>query len=290
MLATVSLTALVGASVAHADPSVTVPGDIVAEATGPSGADVTYQASAQDGDTPLAISCTNPDGSTSDGVGTINPTVHFPLGETTVTCSTAGAQGSFKVTVQDTTPPTVTPPAPVTAEATGPGGAAVSYGAASASDLVDGSVAASCAPASGSTFPLGSTTVTCTATDSHGNTGSATTTVLVHDTTPPTVHAPKSITVVAPAGTNVLDSSNPEIAAFLAGATATDLVDPSPTITVTGTRLFPVGSTSTITFTATDDSGNSASATSTVTVAFALTLFPEASVAVKVTFRGKPTG
>ena len=269
ILATVSVAALAGASVARADPTVTVPGDIVAEATGPSGADVTYSASAQDGDTPLPISCTNPDGSTSDGTGTINPTVAFPLGGTTVTCSTTGAQGSFTVTVQDTTPPSVTPPAPVTAEATGPSGAAVNYGLASANDLVDGSVAVSCSPISGSTFPLGSNTVTCTATDSHGNTGSATTTVLVQDTTPPTVHAPRSITVVAPAGTNVLDSSNPEIAAFLAGATASDLVDPSPTITVSGPRLFPVGSTSNETFTATDHSGNSASATSTITVAAA---------------------
>src|SRR5437867_1069387 len=84
------------------------------------------------------------------------------------------------------------------AEATGPSGAVVSYGAASASDLVDGAVAATCAPTSGSTFPLGSTTVTCTATDSAGNAGTATTTVLVHDTTPPVVKPPKSITVVAP--------------------------------------------------------------------------------------------
>jgi hypothetical protein len=265
-LAAASLAALAGASVARADPTVTVPADIAAEATGPTGADVTYQASAQDGDTPLAISCTNPDGSTSDGVGTINPTIHFPLGETTVTCSTTGAQASFKVTVQDTTPPTVTPPAPVTAEATGPGGATVSYGAASASDLVDGSVAASCTPTSGSTFPLGSTTVTCTATDSHGNTGSATTTVLVHDTTPPVVKPPKSITVVAPEGTNSLGPSDPLIAPFLAGATATDLVDPNPTINVSAPTSFPVGTTRTVTFTATDHSGNSASATATVTV------------------------
>jgi hypothetical protein len=35
----------------------------------------------------------------------------------------------------------------------------------SATDLVDGSVAVSCNPASGSTFPLGTTTITCTAED-----------------------------------------------------------------------------------------------------------------------------
>jgi hypothetical protein len=36
-----------------------------------------------------------------------------------------------------------------------------------------------CTPASGSTFPLGATTVTCSATDTAGNTGSSTFTVTV---------------------------------------------------------------------------------------------------------------
>src|SRR5436853_5496476 len=232
-----ALAGLAGASVARADVVVTVPGDIVAEAQGPAGAQVTYEASAKEDEsgTDLPTSCTNPDGSTSDGVGTIQPTVVFPLGATTVTCSTpSGESASFTVTVQDTTPPAVTPPAPVTAEATGPSGAVVSYGAASASDLVDGSVAATCAPASGSIFPLGSTTVTCSATDSAGNSGSATTTVLVQDTTPPVVRPPADITVSAPESVGSLGPTDPTIAAFLNGATATDTVDPHSTITVSG--------------------------------------------------------
>ena len=51
--------------------------------------------------------------------------------------------------------------------------------AASATDLVDGSVPVGCSPRSGSVFPAGTTTVTCTATDAHGNstTGSFTVTV-----------------------------------------------------------------------------------------------------------------
>jgi hypothetical protein len=263
-----ALAMLAGASVARADVVVTVPADIVAEAQGPTGAQVTYQASAREDEsgTDKPISCTNPGGSTSDGVGTIQPTVLFPLGATTVTCSTTGESASFTVTVQDTTPPTVTPPPPVTAEATGPGGAVASYGAASASDLVDGSVTPTCAPASGSTFPLGSTTVTCSAADSAGNTGSATTTVLVHDTTPPVVTPPRDITVVAPAGVSSLPPSDPSIAAFLAGATATDTVDPHPVVTASGPTSYPVGFPRRVTFTATDQSGNSASAAATVTV------------------------
>src|SRR5262249_25663554 len=50
-------------------------------------------------------------------------------------------------------------------------GAIVSY-TASASDKVDGAMTPKCAPASGSLFGLGTTTVTCSATDAHNNTSS----------------------------------------------------------------------------------------------------------------------
>src|SRR5207244_1373588 len=75
-------------------------------------------------------------------------------------------------------------------------GAAFSY-SASATDVLDGSVATSCTPASGSTFPFGVTTVTCSATDGHGNTGSASFRVIVVDTTPPVVTPPAALTVAA---------------------------------------------------------------------------------------------
>ena len=66
-----------------------------------------------------------------------------------------------------------------TAVATSAGGAVVAYTAPTATDIVDGSVAASCDKASGSVFPLGSTTVTCTAKDAAGNIGTETFTVTV---------------------------------------------------------------------------------------------------------------
>ena len=47
---------------------------------------------------------------------------------------------------------------------------------------------------SGATFPLGTTTVTCTATDAHGNTATGSLTVTVHDTTPP---APRSNAILS---------------------------------------------------------------------------------------------
>ena len=56
--------------------------------------------------------------------------------------------------------------ADVTVNATGPSGAAVTYAAPPVTDADDSSApAAACTPASGTTFPIGTTTVTCTATD-----------------------------------------------------------------------------------------------------------------------------
>jgi hypothetical protein len=76
------------------------------------------------------------------------------------------------VSVVDTTRPVVTTSGDVTVSATSPAGGPASF-TATAADAVDGSLTAACAPASGTVFPIGSTTVTCTATDAHHNTGSA---------------------------------------------------------------------------------------------------------------------
>ena len=82
------------------------------------------------------------------------------------------------VDTTDTTLPVVTVPADIVTDATGPVGAHVTY-AASASDAVDPSPTLVCAPASGGTFPIGTTTVTCTATDAAGNSASGSFTVHV---------------------------------------------------------------------------------------------------------------
>ena len=85
----------------------------------------------------------------------------------------------------DTTPPVLTVPTNTVVEATGPTGAVWTFvPTPSALDGVDGPLPATCSPASGSTFPIGSTTVTCTATDAAGNTGSASFTVTVENTAP----------------------------------------------------------------------------------------------------------
>ena len=59
-----------------------------------------------------------------------------------------------------------------------PGGAVVTW-AATFADATSGVATKACTPASGSTFPVGPTTVTCSATDKAGNSGSGSFTVTV---------------------------------------------------------------------------------------------------------------
>jgi hypothetical protein len=76
------------------------------------------------------------------------------------------------------TPPTLTTPGPISVVASGPSGAVVTYGV-TASDYAGTSIEPSCAPSSGTTFPIGLTTVSCTAVDSRGVSASATFDVIV---------------------------------------------------------------------------------------------------------------
>ena len=81
-------------------------------------------------------------------------------------------------TPSDTTAPVLTVPGAMSVAATSASGAVVAY-SVTASDPDDAAGPVACTPASGSTFPIGTTTVNCSSTDSHGNTGSASFTVTV---------------------------------------------------------------------------------------------------------------
>ncbi|HEY6334050.1 MAG TPA: HYR domain-containing protein [Blastocatellia bacterium] len=107
----------------------------------------------------------------------------FPVGTTTVTCTANGGSSSFTVTVKDTQPPDITCPANITANTPNPnaGGVVVDYPTPTATDNCPG-VTVVCTPPSGSTFDVGTTTVTCTATDHAGNTSTCTFTVTVFNT------------------------------------------------------------------------------------------------------------
>jgi outer membrane protein assembly factor BamB len=73
---------------------------------------------------------------------------------------------------RDETPPVLSVPTDLTVEATGPAGATVVF-SATATDDSDPNPVVTCTPPSGSIFPIGTTTVTCTATDASGNSATA---------------------------------------------------------------------------------------------------------------------
>lgn len=83
-----------------------------------------------------------------------------------------GFQTAATALCYDNFPPIVTVPSNIVVKATSAAGAVVTYDA-SATDTIDGPLTPTCAPVSGSTFAPGATTVTCTATDASGKTGSA---------------------------------------------------------------------------------------------------------------------
>lgn len=114
----------------------------------------------------------------------------FPLGSTVVTFSATDnsdntGTGTATVTVIDTTAPVLTAPAAIELESDDASGIAATdsaivafLGAATVSDLVDGANPA-VSDDSPAVFPVGTTVVTFSATDSSGNTGTAQSTVSV---------------------------------------------------------------------------------------------------------------
>jgi hypothetical protein len=181
------------------------------------------------------------------------------LGDTTVTCSakdTAGNEankGSFKVTVKDTTAPTISGmPSDITQEATNKYGARVSYSSPTATDSVEGDASVSCDPASGSTFGLGDTTVKCIATDKANNTATGSFNVKVQDTTKPAISGlPSSELITAKAtGASGARVTYPSII-------ATDKVDGSVDVSCdpASGSTFPMGTTG-VSCSAKDKAGN----------------------------------
>jgi uncharacterized repeat protein (TIGR03803 family) len=78
----------------------------------------------------------------------------------------------FKLTGADTEPPVLSVPGSITVNATSPAGAVVIF-SVTATDNIDPNPLVACSFASGSTFPIGTTHVTCTATDASGNAASS---------------------------------------------------------------------------------------------------------------------
>lgn len=219
-------------------------------------------------DATLGTATTSPSGATisRSGVPLDN---FFPVGTTTITYTATDAQGNTAVASQivsvvDNTPPTITAPPAVTGY-TGPSATTCEttvndLGTATTSDNCPG-VAVSRVPA-GNLFPVGTTAVTYTATDAHGNTATATQTVTVIDNTPPTITAPAA--VIAYTGPSATTCGAVVTDAIL-GATANDNCPGVAVSRVPTGNFFPVGTTE-VKYTATDAYGNAATATQMVTV------------------------
>ena len=118
-----------------------------------------------------------------DGTVAVTPsdTGPFSVGAHLVTWTATDAAGNSAtatqtITVRDTTSPTVNAPADVVVKSTG-SLTEVQLGSASAIDLVDGSL--STTPSTSGPFPVGTTTVIWSATDTAGNTGTDTQLVTV---------------------------------------------------------------------------------------------------------------
>ena len=108
----------------------------------------------------------------------------FEVRATDAAGNTDATPASRSWTVDVTAPSLKVPSDPVVFEATGPTGAVVTY-QVTAEDTVDPAPVIDCTPATGNVFPLGDTTVTCTATDEAGNKANGSFTVTVRDTTAP---------------------------------------------------------------------------------------------------------
>lgn len=242
-------------------PVITVPADIVREAIGASGNVVTFSATATDdvdGSVPVVASAAS--GST------------FPLATTIVGLAAADKAGNtssatFAVTVRDTTAPTLTVPPSQTLEATSASGAVATF-AASATDAVTANPSLTYSAGSGSTFALGTTTVTVSAKDGANNIGTGSFSITVRDTTPPTIATRADVIAEATGATGANVSFALPAASDIAGGVT---VTSSP---ASGSQ-FVLGSTL---VTATAKDGANLTATSTFNVIVRDTTAPALTV------------
>lgn len=163
----------------------------------------------------------------------------------------------IEIAATDDVAPVISVPTPDPIEAVASTGASVAY-EASAVDAVDGPVAVTCTPASGMTFPIGTTDVQCAAEDAAGNDAAASFDVRIVDTTGPALTLPTAM---------ALDATSRDGAVVEYSPTAVDLVDGDINVVcspASGTTL-PVGVT-VVTCAAVDSRGNESTGTFDVTV------------------------
>ena len=203
---------------------------------------------------------------TNDFNGTADASDTYPVGVTTVNFTAEDGNAhetcSMTVTVKDNTDPTITCPADIiVGNDAGICGAAVSYAAPVGADNCSGAttVMTSVGTASGSTFPVGTTTISYETTDAIGLTANCSFTVTVNDMEAPLTLC-QDVTVQLDA------SGNASVTAAQVNNGSTDncgidLV----TLDVTDFTCANVGA-NTVTLSVQDASGNISTCTATVTV------------------------
>jgi len=167
--------------------------------------------------------------------------------------------------VADLTPPVITTPGTLNVNTdAGQPTAVVNY-TVTANDPGNGALTPTLVsgPASGSAFPIGTTTISYTVTDAAGNTTNASFNVVVSDAEDPTINGlPANISVNTDPGlpTAVVSWTPPTAGDNAPGATITQTAGPA------SGSAFPIGVT-TITYEAEDAAGNTTTLSFTVTVA-----------------------
>jgi D-alanyl-D-alanine carboxypeptidase len=168
--------------------------------------------------------------------------------------------GAFTARAQNPEPLQIVCPGDLVAPACGPGPVVVVYPPVYAVGDCATNVTITCVPPSGSLFPLGETTVTCTALDPCGGTSQCSFKVTVTlDATPPSLTPPTNILVFTANGTGAYVDYGPwELS---------DSGDPDvpPVFTPASGSFFPLG-TNVVLFSAVDHCGNSNGVTFTVEV------------------------
>ncbi|AKJ02973.1 HYR domain-containing protein [Archangium gephyra] len=174
-------------------------------------------------------------------------------------------------------PPALSVPSHLAVEAQTSAGAVVTY-EASALDAADGSVPVKCLPSSGSSFPFGTTAVTCTAMNSYGNGATASFSVTVADTQPPVLTLPNDMAAYATsaAGASVTYEANAVDA--LDGVVAPLCIPPSG-------ATFPPGESKAL-CTASDSHGNASHGSFSVLITYEFGgLLPPLSGSSRSTFK-----
>ena len=151
----------------------------------------------------------------------------YPVGQTIITwtatdASANKANASQSVTVADKEPPTLGVPADFAVNATSPAGAVVTYKVIASDNVAVASL--TCSPESGTTFPVGTSSVTCVASDPSGNRASATFHVTVLSVQAQISNLETSVTSLALSTgttTSLLAKLNGALAAANAGDVAT---------------------------------------------------------------------